>query len=217
MRILDGRTLGLWFNIDRPRVQKTRYFGMHWTGGSDAGDVPTQAKRVHDTLAARGDSIHFVGCADGTFVQMADLDAHCVHIGSAHNDDTIGCEFVCPGSAGITPAVPRPLYQSLVHGAPVTYYGFTPAQVKAAAQLAQALLWKYDIAYLSSPVCLEDELPANFTGGVIGHFQVAADKADPGPNTMVQVHSAMVDSKIVASAVSFGLSSAVGALLRRWG
>jgi len=217
MKIIDGRELGLWFDGTTKRAAATRYLALHWTGGSDAGTVVDQATRVYATLVARGDSIHFVGCADGTFVQMADLDAHCVHVGSAHNDDSIGCEFVCPGSSGLAPAVPRPLFQSIVHGAPVTYWGFTSAQVRAAAQLAQAILWRYGISYLGTPVCLDDTKPPSFDGGVIGHFQVSGDKVDPGPATMVQVRSAMVDSKIGATGVSLALSSIASTILKKWG
>src|SRR5262249_25379035 len=125
MKILDGRDIGCWFDISRKRA-KTKFFGLHWSGGNDGGSGEDQARRVYGTLVSRGDSIHFVCCADGTFVQMADLDTHAVHIGSAHNDDTVGCEFVCPGSSGVTPSVPRPKFTSTVHGVPVTYYGFTP-------------------------------------------------------------------------------------------
>ena len=151
---------------------------------------------MYNTLVARGDSIHFVCAADGTFVQMADLDAHAVHIGSGYNDTTVGVEFVCPGSSGVLPTVSRPKFTSIVHGNPVTYYGFTGAQIKAAADMAQAVLWKYGIAYTSSPVCVADEV--DIPAGVVGHYQVASDKADPGPETMFQVRSRMQDSKILA-------------------
>lgn len=191
MNILDGRTLGTWFAPQRARGA-TNYFVVHWTGGSDAGDVAAQATRVYQTLVARGDSIHFVCCADGTLVQMASLDQHCIHAGSGYNDQSIGCEFVCPGSSGVVPTVSRPFYG---------YYGFTEAQVSAAAQLAQALLWKYGIAYLSSPVCVDDVLPPTFTQGVIGHLQVAPDdKQDPGIETMYQIRSKMIDTKLASVA-----------------
>lgn len=202
MNVIDGRSLGLWFDLPRKRLS-TRYFGVHWTGGSDAGTVAEQAGRVFGTLAARGDQIHFIGCADGTIVQVADLASHAVHIGSAHNDDTIGCEFVCPGSSGVTPSVPRPKFTSTVHGHQVTYWGFTSAQVAAAAQLAQGLLWRYGIAYVRSPVCVADEL--DIPAGVMGHYQTAQDRADPGPETMHQIRSAMVDSKLGAGVLALGL------------
>jgi N-acetyl-anhydromuramyl-L-alanine amidase AmpD len=207
VNVIDGRTLGLWFDIARKRPS-TSYFVLHWTGGPNSGTVAEQAGRVFGTLVARGDSITYICCADGTIVQVADLDAHCVHAGSAMNDRAPGVEVVCPGSSGLVPTVACPKFTSMVHGAPVTYYGYTPAQVKAVAQLSQAVLWRYGLAYASSPVCVDDVMPASFKAGVVGHLSVSSDKSDPGPATMYQIRSALQDSKLAAGALAIGMGAA---------
>jgi N-acetyl-anhydromuramyl-L-alanine amidase AmpD len=202
---------GLRFDT-RPRASKTLFLVVHWTGGSSEGSTD-QARRVYNTLVNRDDSIHFVCATDGTLVQMADLDAHCVHAGSRYNDNSVGVEVVCPGTElGLESSVPRPKFASKVHGAPVTYYGFTGPQIKAVSDLAQAVMWRYGLSYAGAPVCVADEKPESFEKGVIGHFQVSSDKADPGPETMYQIRSRMQDQSIFAG----GLWMAIGEGVRRF-
>jgi len=197
------------FDISRKRAGKTTLFVVHWSGGEPTGTPLEQATKVYNTLVSRGDSVQYVCTSDGTIVQLADIDAHCVHGGSAVNDISVGIEVVCPGSAlDVTANPARPTYQTKIHGAPVTYRGFLPAQIKAVAQLAQGVLWHYGIAYVSSPVCVEDTMPAGFEG-VIGHYQVSSDKADPGPETMFLIRSRMLDQQILGGLLWTGVGEAV--------
>lgn len=159
--------------------QQTNAIVIHHTGG--VGD----AAQVHQTLLARGLSVHICVNADGLIVQYADCETRCAHAKEA-NATTIGIEVVNPATPESKGEPPRVVLIETIHDIAVKHTAFTLEQVRAVYALCQALCGAYklpmvcpmDGAHVLATV-MSDEQKASFRG-ITGHLHWSLQKTDPG-------------------------------------
>lgn len=180
---------GLLFDRPGPRHEATRLVVVHWTGSENAPAA------VHRNMSADGKSVHFVIDADGLIWQMCDANALCAHA-SGVNVRSVGIEMISRGDDRKVPTrgVERPVLKEQIHGRPVAYAGFTPAQQLACVALVSALCTHYqlpmrvpmDAAQVRGHALDPNELRT--FRGVIGHLHAKQRKNDPGLRMLQLLH-----------------------------
>lgn len=167
----------------------------HWTGGEGEPD------RVAETLRKRKLGVEFAISRVGAIWQFCDpLEVDTADAG-VMNARSVGVEIVCygyaaswqaPGRVLRVPVVPalgrdRERYVDTVHGKPVETAWFYPAQLRAAATLARTLSAALHIPRVvpreqGGGVLRRAMLPLELRAfaGHLGHYQITAEKRDPG-------------------------------------
>lgn len=155
---------------------------MHWT----AAENP--AARVHETLHARGLSIHFILDRDGAIYQCADPAlVVCSHAGRGVNDISWGVEIVNYGGVAKGRQPPakgadRERYECVIHGHKRLCADFYAAQYTAIWELFDAVHRELGIprgVYAGESTLVRWPQLRKFRGA-IGHFHAALKKTDPG-------------------------------------
>jgi hypothetical protein len=163
---------------------------------------------VVETLRDQGYGIHVILEADGTAVQTAALDSHQYHAGE-FSPVSIGIETVGPGTGPNAGA--RPNYVDTIHGDRVRYAGLTPAQKRALPQILAKIstVTGVPVRAVSSSTVLPTQTLATYRG-VVGHYQLTANKFDPGPAVIREVTTMRRSPAVVVVAVA---AAAAGAAL----
>lgn len=189
--VIDGRTIGLWWDPDRdpgcrPRRGDADLIVWHHTAGE--GD----AERVYRTLSTREDkrgkrtplSVHFVIEYNGRTIQMADLATVTYHAGM-YNVRSIGVEVVNRARPPASPRRPRETYRDTVHDSAGPWLRFTDAQIAAAQALHREIC---DVTGIPRDVRTErTRLTAGSLSvfrGSVGHYHLSENKVDPVPHLL---------------------------------
>lgn len=189
---------GLHF-ITRMR-KETRFVVVHWTAAENRPAQVVANMRSHMNAQREPEplSVHFVIDQLGEVYQCADADARCAHAGeNGGNEFGVGIEVINRGH-GTAPSrgFDRALRTETIHGRPVTYREFYPAQVASVVELCSALCTAYGLP-LRVPISNGDVhptvLPPQYLGGyrgVLGHLHLSTvGKVDPGLEVLRRVHA----------------------------
>lgn len=128
MNIIDGKTIGCWFD-KLPKLRRPpRLLVLHYTAGENPAEVTFR------TLRRRGLSIHFVVDAPRV-VQMADLDRKCAHAADV-NGYSIGVEIRNRGAPPPLKGHPRKSYRDRARGRERSFLHFTEEETDLVCELA---------------------------------------------------------------------------------
>jgi len=171
----------------------TRWIVNHWTGAENS------AAQCFVNMRARKVSVHFICDQLGEIYQCADADTRLAHAQeNGGNTFGVGIEIVNRGHDFTVPArsFDRPRRTETIHGRPVTYGEFFPAQVASVIALNTALCKAYGLP-LRCPVkngaVYATVLPLRYLStytGCLGHMNLDAGKPDPGLDLLEKIHAA---------------------------
>jgi len=185
--------------LTRMRVQETRWVINHWTASENSADRVFENMRDRKSREGKPEpvSVHFIVDQLGEIFQCADADARCAHC-AAGNGNTygVGVEIINRGH-GLAPSkgFERTRRTDRIHGVPVSYGEFFPAQIAAVIALNVALCSAYGLP-LRAPLLDGDVFPTVMPPvlalrhrGVTGHLHFERGKPDPGLDILRKIHA----------------------------
>lgn len=189
--------------FNKKRVKPIDLGVFHWTGSENA------VEQMVETLRQRKLGVEFAIAPDGTLYQFCDPTQVDTADAGIANARSWGVEIVNAGirrleTLWLEPKYrkvkmgPRFGYQTMLHGKKINCWDFYPGQTITACALNK--LMTEVIPTYSKEVCMTpgvvDILGTHPVKGAIGHYNITAEKLDPGTRFMGHLAAFMRDGKL---------------------